>query len=174
MTVAALDEMHGTPHRTTAAPHHDPRRVHRRLASVAGAVLAASTLGTLTAAPAHAAGRLTLQDQGGRWTLTGAGFTPGPASAQVWVMLADTWTRHEHQSGIQVTRSVISPYFTFRGGTLAARGRQHWFPGSGLIGPHWADDNPLRCGQPYQAVTHTPADGYVFSNVLTTPCPPLH
>lgn len=150
-------------------------RTHRRrVAALAGAVLAGTVVSSFAATPAQAAGRLTLTDQAGRWSVSGSAFSPGRSDVQVWVVRADSWTTLEHRSGLTTSSPVVTPTFFLPGGRLSAKGRQYWFQGFGIIPSHWANVNPLQCGQPYQAVAHDAADGYSDSNVLTTPCPVLH
>lgn len=146
----------------------------RRTVALAGAVLSAGIVGSIAATPAEAAGRLTLTDQAGRWSLSGSGFSSGRSDVQVWVMRANTWTTLEYQSGVTTTRPVFTLSYYLPGGLMSAKGRQYWFQGSGIIGSHWANQNPLLCGQPYQGVAYDPVYGYSYSNVVTTPCPVLH
>ncbi|GAB7189475.1 hypothetical protein NUM3379_01810 [Kineococcus sp. NUM-3379] len=158
-----------TAERTTA------RRPRRRL-TVAGAVLAGAGLGVLLAAPAQAAGRLTLEDHHGRWVVVGTGLTPGPATAQVSVWRVRTAAAPGGVVDSQPVQVTPNAFFfgTFaRGGEFTARGRQHWVPGAGLFPGHWANDVPLQCGVPYRATAWAPADGWLFSPVVTTPCPVL-
>ena len=144
--------------------------------TAAGAVVAAVTLGGGAAAQASPASKVTLSDQSGHWTAGGIGFDRGRSDVQLWVMAKDSWTTVEHLSGISTTFTTGGSSQLIQlvqGGTFGASGAQHYVAPFGLFPGGMVTDHPLLCGTSYQAVAYDPADGYVYSNVLTEPACPV-
>jgi hypothetical protein len=150
-----------------------PKRLFVRLV-VAAAALAAPllfTLGSATAAHASTNAVLTLSNGSyGTWAASGSSYGPGRSDVQIWVqdVTGGGWSTLEYQNGI--TTSTFSWWcngwycYARLGGLLSARGALG-YSSYGLLGYYAL--HPLQCDHKYQAVTYDPADGWIYSNVLS-------
>ena len=153
--------------------------VRTRLAALL--LLVASLLGLAGlagASPAAAAGgSLTLGTTSvpGQWQVNGSQYSLPSSSVQLWVMdvTGGGWSTLEYQSGISTTRYASCPLpgcYKYR---LTARGALSWFPGSGVIPPHWRAVHPTLCGRSYQPVTYDGSNGWVYGTVRAEPACPV-
>jgi len=143
---------------------------------IAGLVSASSASANTT--PALQLGSNSYDD----WIVSGSSYTPGLSDVQVWLqnVTGGKWTTVEYQSAVQtssagwICANRLCRYFS--GGALSAQGASYWVsvpPGGFGYPGYWLANNPLACGDSYQAVTYDPSDGWVYSNVLTEPACPV-
>jgi hypothetical protein len=154
--------------------------IRRRCAlGVALAALLAGAFGPTALAQARPTLGLSESPQlSGEWVASGAGFAPSRSDVRLWIQNTPSWTTLEYQSNITTSRSFYyfygGVYNYVAGGQFTAQGLKDYIaPGPGVLGGgSYYAANPLECGRSYQAVAYDPADGYVYSNVLTEPaCP---